>query len=493
MKRALILFAAVVVVAFGAGDVVAAPGDLHEPNTAANGLLGLIQSNASAWHGRLHGFAVRLFWSLAVIQLVMTCFPLVIRGADLAEIVGELIRFILTIGFFAALLMHSADWAQALIDSFRQAGAHAAGLPGTGLNPGDMFSMAVELADTVGRAETWNPVTAVAIAVSSLIVLICFAFLAAFMFVTLVESYIVINASVLFMGFGGSQWTRDYAIAILRYAGAVGAKLFVLTLLVGLIIQSAHQWQAAYNHDDASMLTLVGLSLVCAYLTRTIPDLIQGLIAGVSPGGGTAIGSMAMAVAAAAGSSAAIGAGAAGAAGSAAGATGAASGTESGGLAELINSSLMGGSNRTAAAGVDGSASVATAVESPRIAGAGASVRPVPAAASKSTASDSGTARSETRTEKSSSPSGGIISGHQVAAAAVRTGGVLSAIAVPGMEGAAGLSLGPAGSSLDVRDNNPEPGTDFQPLAPTNTIGPASHSVPSSQTSQPSAARPQKE
>ncbi len=29
--------------------------------------------------------------------------------------------------------------------------------------------------------------------------------------------------------------------------------LFVLTLIVGLIVDSAKTWQAAYNHDDASM------------------------------------------------------------------------------------------------------------------------------------------------------------------------------------------------------------------------------------------------
>ena len=61
----------------------------------------------------------------------------------------------------------------------------------------------------------------------------CFTFIAALVFVTLVEAYVIINAAVLFMGFGGSQWTREYALAPIRYAVAVGAKLFVLTLIVG--------------------------------------------------------------------------------------------------------------------------------------------------------------------------------------------------------------------------------------------------------------------
>ncbi len=293
MKRPMIFSAALLLLAFaGAGEALAQTGGLQESNTAVQGLLDMIQNSANSWTGRLQGYATSLFWLLAGIQFVITFFPLVMKNADFGEIVGELIRSVLVIGFFAALLIYSREWATAIVDSFREAGAQASGL-GKELMPGDMFATAVELANVINSAKVYNPITAVGIALSAILVLLCFAFIAAFMFVTLVESYIVINASVLFTGFGGSQWTRDYALAILRYAVSVGAKLFVLTLIVGIIMQSAVQWAAAYNHDSASMLTMVGLAVVCAYLAKTIPDLIQGLISGVSPSGGGTIGSMA--------------------------------------------------------------------------------------------------------------------------------------------------------------------------------------------------------
>ncbi|NYS17127.1 P-type conjugative transfer protein TrbL, partial [Achromobacter xylosoxidans] len=302
------------------GDALAQ--NLQDPSGTYTGLLDLIRNNAANWDDRLRGYATRLFWMLALIQFIWTFFPLVFRQADFGEIVGELIRFVLVIGFFAALLMYSREWAQAVVDSFRQAGASAAGLGDKALKPGDMFGTAVELANTVGNAETWNPLTATMIALAGVVVLLCFAFIAAFMGLTIIESYVVINASVMFMGLGASQWTREYAIAIMRYALSVGAKLFVLTLLVGLVITSAKQWQAAYNQDSASMWTMVGLSLVCAYLSKTIPDLVQGIITGSSMGGGAALGSMA--AAGAAGAAAAIATIAtAGAAAPAAGALGA--------------------------------------------------------------------------------------------------------------------------------------------------------------------------
>lgn len=55
-------------------------------------------------------------------------------------------------------------------------------------------------------------------------------------------------------------------------------------------MQVSAEWSAAYTNDEASLMTLVGLSLVCAYLTKTIPELIGGMISGTSMGGGSAIG-----------------------------------------------------------------------------------------------------------------------------------------------------------------------------------------------------------
>ncbi|WP_413743162.1 P-type conjugative transfer protein TrbL, partial [Xenorhabdus bovienii] len=282
--------------------------NLHDAGGTLTSLLDLVKANAAHWDGKLKGYAKTLFWLLATIQFVWTFFPLVFRQSDFGEITGELIRFILVTGFFYALLLFSADWAGAVVDSFRQAGANAAGLGIKDIRPGDIFGTAVDLANTVGNVETWNPLSGIMIALSALVVLVCFAFIAAFMGLTIIESYVVINASALFMGFGASQWTREYALAIVRYAVSVGAKLFILTLIVGLIVDSAKQWSAAYTAtsatDDASMWTMVGLSLTCAYLAKTIPELVAGMISGTSMGGGSSIGGMA--AAGAAGATAAI-------------------------------------------------------------------------------------------------------------------------------------------------------------------------------------------
>lgn len=501
-RYVLIAICVCVGAAFFATAAHAAP-DLKDAAGSFSGLLELIQQSANGWADRLREYAIRIFWTLATIQLVWTFFPLVLRQADFGEIAGELVRFILVIGFFFALLTYSVEWADAIVQSFRQAAGAASGL-GKTLRPGDMFGLAVELTQTIGTVQTYNPLTAVTVSLAGLVVLLCFAFIAAFMGVTLVESYIVINASVLFMGFGGSQWTREYAIAMARYAVAVGAKLFVLTLLVGLIIQSAQEWQAAYNasRNDASMWTMVGLSLVCAYMAKQIPDLVQSLITGTSTGGGHALGGMAMAAAgvATAGVAAAALPAVAGAAGAGSGMAGAASGSAGpSGLAGLINSSVSGGGNmaRPAPSGLDGMVNPASTI-SPRIGGA-SGARPTPPQHQNSAPSGQqnasvaanvtgdGEAAGASQTASTTSgevappvpaPAQGGLSWHNTAAGAIRTIGTLSAISVPGMEGAAGLSIGPPPPAPSTAAPD-APSADFRESKPENIISPAPATSPS--------------
>ncbi|MDF3132783.1 P-type conjugative transfer protein TrbL [Pseudomonas extremaustralis] len=510
---------------------MAAGLDLAQSNTSMTGLLVLIQNASNDWGPRLHGYAVTVFWSLAIIQFIWTFVPLVFKQADFSELIGELIRFLMIIGFFNILLDHSTEWAGTIIDSFRQAGAHAASLPTSELMPGDMFAMAVEFARSIlSGISIFNGSLNIVVALAALIVLLSFSFIAAFVFVTLVEAYVVINASVLFMAFGASQWTREYTLAVIRYTVSVGAKLFIVTLIVGLILSVAEKWQAAYTNDEASLMTLVGLSLICAYLTKTIPDLIAGMINGSSMGGGSSLGGMAAAGAAGAaaavatiataGAAAPAAAGALGAAGSGASAASTASG--SGGLAASINSSFAGGSS---AAGAGGGA-VSTGASSAGVGSgtggssaaksAGAKVGgsasggpsgsgPVPqlsqgvqqaakqagkaaqrnvddpkdeAAAPPQGVQDGGRSQStpqasQQRTGDAQEGRGGI-SGHQVANALTRGAGILSAISVPGMEGAASMGGGFGGDQSQV-DSGSGSGSDnsIEASETSNIIRPA--------------------
>lgn len=505
MDTRLLLFLALAS-AFVSGNAMAA-SDLSHADTSMQGLLDLVLQQSHQWSGKLYDYAIRLFWLLASIQFIWTFMPLVMKQADFGEIVGELLRFVLVVGFFLAVMKYSVEWSSAIVDSFRDAAASASGL-GRALEPGDMLAVALDFGRTMVKGiSVFSPAKGLLIAACAILVLACFAFIAAFMFVTLVESYVIINASVLFFGFGGSQWTRDFAIAPMRFTVAIGAKLFVLTLIVGLIVQSAKQWLAAYTNDEASLMTMVGLALVCCYLTKTIPDLIGGMISGTSMSGGSAIGGMA--AAGAAGAAAAIAtiatagaaapavAGALGAAGSS-GAAGAGAAGAGGGLAGAINSSFAGASSAGGAAPAVGGATptgvgantgggaVAKTASSAGVkTGGGATTQSAPpssgtqqAAKQAGKASQSG----DDNDQKATPKVGAVSSGNALSQAAnggAKALGVIASLTVPGMENAHSASLGagppqPAhGDSSSLKSATPTaeaPSMEFNVIRPdTNT------------------------
>jgi type IV secretion system protein TrbL len=256
-------------------------------NNSLDPIVKIFRDSAKQWEQTLSRFALRLFWLLVGIEFTFAAIMLGLRGADFSEWLSTLVQQILFIGFFLALLTHSAEWARAIIDSFKQAAVAAAQNNGisTGLAPSNVLDTGLQIAlKFVASISLWSPQASMGLFFAALIILICFALIASFMVMALIESYIVISAGVLFMGFGGSRWTKDLALKIVMYTVSVGAKLFVLHLMVALGMQVFASLGANVSTNNASVLGVIAVAVVMVVLTWTIPDMVQGLINGTAFG-----------------------------------------------------------------------------------------------------------------------------------------------------------------------------------------------------------------
>ena len=282
-----------------------------DPSRTLDQMVEVYAQNAGAWEGALRGYALQLFWVLAGIQFTWAALRLALKGSDLGDWLAELTNQILFIGFFLTLLLNSSSWATAIVNSFRAAGAGAGGA--AVITPSNVLENGIAIALKVWEKLTlFDPGDSLALAIAAIIILICFGLVTAFLITALVESYIVISAGVLFMGFGGSRWTSDYALKVLTYAVSVGAKLFVLQLVIGLGQRLTDSWVAEFDaSDNMAVLVIMGASIVFLVITKTIPEIVQGLINGTSLGTNAPLVGMASSALAA---SAAVGAGVAGAA-----------------------------------------------------------------------------------------------------------------------------------------------------------------------------------
>jgi type IV secretion system protein TrbL len=266
------------------------------------------KTRSAGWEGTLRSFAMGTFGILATIELAWAAIRLAFRRSDVSEWLAEIVNQILFLGFFLALLENSVTWGQAIVNSFRQA-ASAAG--GSGVAPSDVFASGVQLAAKVmAQMSIWSPAASVGLIIAGLVIEVCFALIAACMVLALVESYLVISMGVLFMAFGGTRWTKDFAISTVRYTVSVGAKLFVLQLLVSIGDNLIQTWAGAFNDITASSLCiLVGCSIVMLALVKVLPETMQHIVNGSSMASGSALVGAAAAVG---GATAAFGAGLAG-------------------------------------------------------------------------------------------------------------------------------------------------------------------------------------
>jgi type IV secretion system protein TrbL len=261
------------------------------------------QTRAAGWEGTLGTLALHTFSILAGIELAWAGLRLAFRGADTSEWMAELVNQILFVGFFLALLQNAATWGKAIVDSFRQAGFAAGGV---GVAPSDVFATGVNLAQKVlGHMTAWDPAASVALMIAAIVIEACFALIAAWMVVTLVQTYIVIAAGVINMAFGGARWTKDIAVATVRYTIAVGAKLMMLQLLVSIGQGIITSWADQFNDvTNQSLMILIGCSIVMVAIVKILPDEFQRIVGGASLSGGSAL----------VGAAAAVGGGVAGAA-----------------------------------------------------------------------------------------------------------------------------------------------------------------------------------
>jgi type IV secretion system protein TrbL len=246
------------------------------------------QSRSAGWETVLRNFALNTFGILASIELAWAAFKLAFRGSDVSEWLAEIVNQILFLGFFLALLENSVTWGTAIVSSFRQA-AGAAG--GGGIAPSDVFAVGVKISAMVlHQMSFWHPEASAGLIVAGVVIEVCFALMAAFMVLALVESYLIISMGVILMAFGGSRWTKDFAVSTIRYTVSVGAKLFVLQLLVSIGTGLIQSWANSFTDvTDTSLCILIGCSIVMLALVKVLPETMQRIVNGSSMASGSAL------------------------------------------------------------------------------------------------------------------------------------------------------------------------------------------------------------
>jgi type IV secretion system protein TrbL len=369
-------------------------------------LLDVYKNATTTWVSTSFGYANKLFGLLAVIDFTWAMIVLFLERQELQGWIAGFLKKFMTISFFYALLINQSTWFPAIINSFVQIGQQAGGVSGY-LNPSSILWTGVQISGAIlaaclpsattgttagGILGVIVPGAGAALTAASLIPALVALFCAlliflAYVVITLtfimatVESYVVMSAGLIFLGFGASRWTVPYTERYISLVVSTGVRLMVLYMIIGLGQTLSTTWVQEASQialSTAGLQSLFGLLasvIVFMALAWQVPKLASSVLQGslqmgssdlIAPAMSAAvvagtIGAVATAgVGAVAGGVGLLGAGGAAAAGGGAGAAGGASGAGgsfmpgAGGLMPGMGTTMAGGGGSGAAPGVEG-------------------------------------------------------------------------------------------------------------------------------------------
>ena len=265
---------------------VQAQGPLNSPSQ----ILQQYHSQELVWFAAVEASATKLFTLLAAIEVAWTLTLVVLERSDFHSLAAILIRKVMWIGIFYALLINGQNWIPWIIQSFGLLGQRAAGINGT-IAPSNVLSIGLNIfGSLLSGASKAGFLTDFGMAAS--LVFAAFITLIAYLIVTIqfvaamVESYIVIGAGFIFLGFGGSRWTMPYVERYIGLAISIGIKLMTLYLLIGVGMNLSNGWLAAATQVPNSKTPIISagdIAAACAIfmaLCWMSPKLISAVIGG---------------------------------------------------------------------------------------------------------------------------------------------------------------------------------------------------------------------
>ena len=300
--------------------------------TVPTGILTQFRNQRALWTTNVWIYANQLFGVLALIEFTWSAVTMVLDKTDLQTWTSALIRKIMWIGAFYALLINGRNWIPAIIDSFEQIGAGAAGMAGP-LSPSDVMAQGINIAgalmDSAGTSGFFtNPGPAFALVFCSIIIVLSYVIITINFVVVMVESYIIVSVGFLFLGFGGSRWTAPYVERYIGLAVSIGIKIVLIYCLITAGFNLGSGWAAeaatvgGSAHPAMTAFDTMGGAVIFMMLCWQIPKLFSAVLGGSPALTGGDLVTTGTAVAAGA---FAVGSLAAGAVGALAGAAGASS------------------------------------------------------------------------------------------------------------------------------------------------------------------------
>lgn len=265
-----------------------APATSPQEAPVLDGIRRTYQTAAQGWLPRLVPVAQRLFVLLAGLEFAVSGAVWAVRRESLDDVAGKFLLKFTLVAFLLALITSFQYWIPPLVNGFAAAGERAIG-QSTTVNPSDVIDIGRENSMLVMKSLRvsvilQDPAMALYGALSAFVIALSFMAVAAQLTLVIIESYIVLGAGVLFLGFAAFRGTASFAENLIAYALHVGVKIFFLYLIVGIGTELARSWPALIQSSDffgpvSPLFQVVGGALIFAVLSIAVPTSVAARLA----------------------------------------------------------------------------------------------------------------------------------------------------------------------------------------------------------------------
>jgi type IV secretion system protein TrbL len=247
------------------------------------------QDRFATYEDRIWQAALSLFGLLFLCQFTWSVAQLCLHESlTFAAVITTVIRQVMT-GMFFYWLLFDRSILRGIVGSFSQ-------LAQSGLRLSDLIflmeSAVLNIMEAVGRSSGVIEGLSLFLIGLSASVIMSFALTTAiaYMAVVMIENYIVGSLGLILMGFGGSEYTRSYALSYIRALVHIGVKLFLSTIIVQIGVIAFTRATMGLNSMDTesvaqACMRLIAQSFFFLAVVKVIPEVAQSMVSGASTTG----------------------------------------------------------------------------------------------------------------------------------------------------------------------------------------------------------------
>jgi type IV secretion system protein TrbL len=197
---------------------------------------------AQNYSNLIQPYAIKLFFTLFLIDIILTYVQYSADQLDPMHYLGRTIRHLLGGGFVYMMILYSFQWMTIVIASFGRLGSAISGLPT--LSPQSVLNMGESLFSTLWNSPTTSGlVSSVELGIlegtMAMVVLAAFTIVAIDLLYTIVRAYLGIGVGVIMLSFGGNRFTANVSESYFTNLVRVGVKILFIYAVLGIGMQIA--------------------------------------------------------------------------------------------------------------------------------------------------------------------------------------------------------------------------------------------------------------